>query len=73
MNIREACSSIIGDDLARSIIDDMGIHWAVVAAMAEAKTSADPAALAAIDAWRAQQKHDEQTEGRTIRHRETWT
>ncbi len=56
MNIREACASIMGDALARDIIADMGIHWAVVAAMAEARTSDDPAALAAIDAWNAQEK-----------------
>ena len=56
MNIREACASIMGEKLARAIIADQGIHWAVVAAMAEAKTSDDPAAIAAIDAWNAQQK-----------------
>ncbi len=56
MNIREACCSIMGEKLARTIIADQGIHWAVVAAMAEAKTSDNPAALAAIDTWRAEQK-----------------
>ena len=56
MNIREACASIMGEELARTIIADQGIYWAVVAAMAEAKTSDDPAALAAINAWNAQQK-----------------
>ena len=56
MNIREACSSIMGDKLARAIIADMGIHWCVVAAMAEAKTSDDARALATIRAWNAEQK-----------------
>ena len=56
MNIREAVASIIGDKLARSIIADQGIHWAVVAAVAESRTSHDPAALAAIKAWLAQPK-----------------
>ena len=56
MNIREACTSIMGEKLARAVIADQGIHWAVVAAMAEAKISDDPAAIAAIDAWNAQQK-----------------
>ena len=46
----------MGEKLARAIIADQGIHWAVVAAMAEAKTSDDPAAIAAIDAWNAEQK-----------------
>lgn len=56
MNIREAVASIIGENLARTIIADQGIHWAVVAAMAEGKTSDDPRAIAAINAWRAEQK-----------------
>ena len=56
MNIREACSVIMGDNLARSIIADMGIHWAVVAAMSEATTKDDPAALQTIRTWVAQNK-----------------
>ena len=56
VNIREAIASIIGERLAAAIIADQGIHWAVVAAMAEAETSDDPNALAAINAWRVEQK-----------------
>jgi hypothetical protein len=56
MNIREACASIMGEKLALAIIADQGIHWAVVAAMAEATTDDDPAAIAAIDEWNALQK-----------------
>lgn len=58
MNIREAVASIIGESLASAIIADQGIHWAVVAAMAEATTSDDPKAIAAINTWRAQQKQE---------------
>lgn len=58
MNIREACSAIMGDKLARSIIADMGIHWAVVAAMSEATMTDDPVALQTIRAWVAQNKVD---------------
>jgi len=56
VNIREAVESIIGERLAAAIIADQGIHWAVVAAMAEAETSDNPRAIAAIRAWRAEQK-----------------
>ncbi len=56
LTIEEACASILGDELAHSIIMDMGVHWAVVAAMADARTSDDPAALAAIRAHNAAQR-----------------
>lgn len=56
MNIHEACAAILGKDIARSVIEGMGIHWCVVAAMAEASTDDNPAALAAIRAWNAEQK-----------------
>jgi hypothetical protein len=46
----------MGEKLALAIIADQGIHWAVVAAMAEATTDDDPAAIAAIDEWNALQK-----------------
>jgi len=57
MNIREAISAIIGAKLAQAIIADQGIHWAVVAAMAEATTSDDPQVLQTIRIWNAQQKN----------------
>jgi hypothetical protein len=56
MTIEEALFSVLGDKVAHGIISEMGIHWAVVAAMAKAKTSDDPRALAAIRAWNAAQK-----------------
>ncbi len=58
MNIREACCSIMGEKLACAIITDQGIHWAVVAAMADATTGDDPAAIQAIDTWNALQKQN---------------
>lgn len=45
MSIDEACRIILGNKLAAAIIADQGIHWAVVAAMTEAKTNDDPRAL----------------------------
>lgn len=53
MTIDEACSAILGDEAATAITLDMGIHWAVVAAMAAAKTGHDPRALAAIRDYNA--------------------
>ena len=59
MNIREACSSIMGEKLARSIIADMGIHWAVAAAMAEATVGDEPIAIQTIRTWVAQNKTED--------------
>ena len=56
MKIEQACHVILGDELAHSIIMDMGVEWAVVAAMAQATTDDDPAALAAIDAYNRDRK-----------------
>ena len=56
MTIEQAVSAIIGDELAHDIIIDQGIHWAVVAAMAEAKTTDDSVAIATIRAWVKQQR-----------------
>lgn len=50
MSIEEACFSILGDRVAHDIINEMGVHWAVVAAMSSATTADDPAAIAAIKA-----------------------
>lgn len=51
MTIEEACCSIMGDKLANAIIMDQGVHWAVVAAMADARTSHDPEAIATLRAY----------------------
>jgi len=56
MNIREACANIIGEELAASIIADMGLHWCVVAAMTEAKTPRHDRECAVIRAWNAEQQ-----------------
>ena len=56
MNIREACGTIIGDNLALKIIADQGIHWAVIAAMSDATVSDDPIAIQTIRTWNAEQK-----------------
>lgn len=61
MTIDEACCAILGDEAATSITLDMGIRWTVVAAMAAAKTSDDPEALAAIRRHNAQQRHAKAT------------
>ena len=53
MDIETAVRTILGAKLANSIIADMGVHWAVVAATADARTSDDPEAIAAIRAWLA--------------------
>lgn len=56
MTIDEACRSILGERLAGAIINDQGIHWAVVAAMAQAQVTDDRRALAAIRKWNERQR-----------------
>jgi hypothetical protein len=56
MSIEEACRIILGNKIAAAIIKDQGVHWAVVAAMCEAKTNHDPRALKAIRDWNSAQK-----------------
>jgi hypothetical protein len=56
MSIEEACHSILGDQAAHGIITEQGIHWAVVAAMAAARTDDDPDALDAIDLYRGKSR-----------------
>jgi hypothetical protein len=55
MAIEEAIFSILGDEAGHAIIADMGLHWAIVAAVAKATTADDPRAIAAIREYRAQQ------------------
>lgn len=54
VGIEQAVFTILGDEAGHAIIADMGIHWAVVAAMAAATTADDPKALAAIREWNSQ-------------------
>lgn len=56
MNIREACEDIMGEKLASSIIADMGIHWCIVAAMADERNAKKPRACAVIRDYLAEQK-----------------
>ena len=58
MTIQEACASIMGRKLAEAITNDQGIHWCVVAAMAEARVSDDPRALATLRKWVADRKSE---------------
>lgn len=53
MSIESACAEILGPEVAHAIITDHGVYWAVAVAMAAATVSDDPAALAAIDRFRA--------------------
>jgi len=56
MDIREACEDIMGEKLASGIIADMGIHWCVVAAMADPRNADRPRACGVIRKWLADQK-----------------
>lgn len=56
MKIEQALISIMGYELYRAIVETQGLHWAVVAAMAEATTDDDPRAIAAIRAYNEEQK-----------------
>ncbi len=56
MTIEQACRNILGRTVANAIIEDQGIHWAVVAAMDKAITADDPLSIAKIRAWNAEQK-----------------
>lgn len=58
MNIREACDRVLGASLTRSIVADQGMHWAVIAAMAECKVSHGPTVKAAIDLYLAELKRE---------------
>lgn len=48
LSIEQACRVILGNAIASSIIEDRGVHWAVVAAVAAARTDDDPRALRTI-------------------------
>lgn len=56
MSIDEACRIILGNKLAAEIIANQGVHWAVVVAMTEARSDANPRALKAIRDWNDEQK-----------------
>jgi hypothetical protein len=56
MTIEEACRIILGNKIAAAIINDQGVHWAVVAAMSVAQTNHDSRALKAIRDWNTAQK-----------------
>jgi hypothetical protein len=58
LNIREACEDIMGEKLASNIIADpkLGLHWCVVAAMADERNANRPRACRVISDWLAEQK-----------------
>lgn len=66
MNIREAVDRVLGQKLAASIIADQGMHWAVIAAMTECKVSHGPAVKAAIVAYNAELKRENEAHASLI-------
>ncbi len=52
MSIKEACQWILGRARADSITRDMGIRWTISAAIAAARTTDKPEALAALRPYR---------------------
>lgn len=56
MSLETACSRIMGDELAVKMIADMGLRWTIVAAVAEARKSDDPEALAELTKYIDAQK-----------------
>lgn len=48
MTVEEACAAIMGDELFNSVFMDMGLHWAVVAAVADPRAAEHPEALAVL-------------------------
>ena len=63
MNINEACGAIIGDELAMEITLALGVHWARVAAMAEAKEGDDPEARRVLREWQPPAAPETEGEG----------
>lgn len=56
MSIEEALFAILGDEAGHAIIADMGVNWAIVAAMSAATTADDPRAIATIREYTRAQK-----------------
>lgn len=48
MTKEQACHAIMGDKLAHDIIQDMGLHWAIVAALADPNAANHPDAVAIL-------------------------
>lgn len=46
--VEEACKAILGEEVADEIIKDMGLHWAVAGAVAAARTTDNPQAIAIL-------------------------
>ena len=64
MNIREAVSNIIGGRVCDAIVADQGMHWAVIAAMTEARTPTHDRECAVINAYLAELKHEQKSASR---------
>jgi hypothetical protein len=56
MGIEEACRVVLGNKLAGSIINSQGLHWAIVAAIADCRVSHGPKVKATFDRWLAEQR-----------------
>lgn len=53
---RDLCAAIMGAKLADAIIADMGIHWCIVAAMADPEGDRKPEIRAQLRAALAEEK-----------------
>jgi hypothetical protein len=58
MTIHQAIDRILGEPLATAIANDQGLHWAVIAAMADCKVSHGPEVKQAIDDYLADLKRE---------------
>lgn len=61
MTLAEAIAAILGPKLAHDITMSQGQHWALVAAIADARMSDDQEALAVLRAYVAEQKARDKT------------
>lgn len=57
MTIEQACAAVLGKNAAEAIIDDQGLAWCAVAAIAAAKTSDPEPALKALRGYLYQQRN----------------
>lgn len=56
MNIHQAIDRVLGKKLGTAIVNDQGLHWAALAAMADCKVSHGPEVVEAIRAYFADLK-----------------
>ncbi len=58
MTINQAIDKVLGQRTATAIVNDQGMHWAAVAAMAACKVSHGPEVKAAIQEYFADLKKE---------------